>query len=84
MNAYTPGPWPEPEEDNNDTSSPCWYDIPGICRMVYKEADAHLMKAAPDLLEAACKAMAECVDLIATDAGRALEAAIKKAKGEAA
>jgi hypothetical protein len=44
-------------------------------------ADARLIAAAPELLEAARKALAECCDLIATDAGNALEAAIAKAEG---
>ena len=45
-------------------------------------ADALLRAAGPDLLTAAQKAIDECVDLIGTDAGEALSAAIAKAKGE--
>jgi hypothetical protein len=47
-------------------------------------ANARLIAAAPELLEAARKALAECCDLAETDAGRALEAAIAKATGGAA
>ena len=43
------------------------------------EANAKLISAAPDLLKACIKAMDECCDLIATDAGLALEQAIEKA-----
>lgn len=39
--------------------------------------------AAPELLTAAEKALAECADLIGTPAGAALEAAIAKATGSA-
>jgi len=45
--------------------------------------DARLIEAAPDLLDAAKKALAECADLIATPAGDALQAAIAKAEGGA-
>lgn len=45
--------------------------------------DMRLIASAPDLLEAAKKAIAECVDLIATPAGDALVAAIDKALGGA-
>lgn len=39
------------------------------------------MQQRDELMAAAQKAMNECVDLIGTDAGNALEAAISKAKG---
>lgn len=42
---------------------------------------ADLFATAPDLLAAAVKALADCCDLIGTEAGRALEAAIAKATG---
>jgi hypothetical protein len=42
-------------------------------------ANAKLISAAPELLEAAIKAIEECCDLIGTDAGNSLEEAIKKA-----
>lgn len=45
-------------------------------------ANARLIAAAPDLLAAAQKALAECCDLAETDAGRALEAEISKATGQ--
>ena len=44
-------------------------------------ANAKLMHAAPELLAAAQKALAECCDLVATEAGNALAAAIDKALG---
>jgi len=47
------------------------------------EGDMRLMAASPCLLAAAKKALAECADLIATPAGEALQAAIKKAIGGA-
>jgi len=46
------------------------------------EANARLIATAPELLQAAQKALDECVDLIATEAGNALEAAIAKATGK--
>lgn len=59
-----------------------------IEKMVYGEigestarANWHLIAAAPDLLAAAVKALNECCDLIGTDAGNALIAAIAKAHG---
>lgn len=48
------------------------------------KANARLIAAAPDLLDAAKKALADCVDLIATPAGEALQTAIAKAEGGAA
>lgn len=42
---------------------------------------ALLFAAGPELLAAARQAMDECCDLIETDAGHALEAAIAKAEG---
>jgi hypothetical protein len=47
-------------------------------------ANLRLIAAAPDLLAAARQALTECVDLMATPAGEALEAAIAKATGSAA
>jgi len=47
-----------------------------------KKANARLIAAAPELLEAAQKALDDCVDLIGTEAGYALEAAIAKATGK--
>lgn len=44
-------------------------------------ANARLMRAAPELLAAAQKALDECCDLVATDAGNALAAAIAYAMG---
>jgi hypothetical protein len=47
-----------------------------------KEANAHLIAAAPDLLAACEHAMRECCDLQGTPAGNAIEAAIAKARGQ--
>ena len=44
-------------------------------------ANAMLIRAAPELLAAAQKALDECCDLVATDAGDALSYAIDKALG---
>lgn len=52
MSAHTPGPWPDPEYDNDDCSGGYWYDIPGVCRAIYKTEDARLIAAAPELLAA--------------------------------
>jgi hypothetical protein len=94
MSATTPGPWPEPEHDSSDTNGSSWYDIPGICRMVYKEDDACLIHAAPDLLAAALRAKAMFRAIMAVsgevgfhvsvfaDALKTIEAAIAKAEGE--
>ena len=46
-----------------------------------RTADAHLMAASPLLLAAAKKALAECVDLIGTEAGNDLIHAIAMAGG---
>lgn len=46
------------------------------------QANARLIAAAPELLEAAEKAIEYCVDLIGTEEGNALIAAIAKAKGK--
>jgi hypothetical protein len=93
---HTPGPWPAPEHDSSDTSANEWYDIPGVCRMVYTEADANLIAAAPDLLEAAtsARAMFRAIAARSSDIGfhasvfagtlTALQAAIAKAEGEKA
>ena len=51
-------------------------------QLLLAEANARLIAAAPDLLEAAKYAMAECVDLIATVPGNLLEKAIAKAEGK--
>ena len=58
------------------------YKTVGYDQIRPAEENACLIAAAPDLLEAAKKALDECVDLIATDAGKAIEAAIAKAEGK--
>lgn len=81
----TPGPW-------QIVFRTLQYEINGgerpVCSLagIFQQADteranALLIAAAPDLLEAAVKALADCCDLVATDAGNALEAAIEKAVG---
>lgn len=51
-----------------------------LCGSFFKD-EAHLVAAAPELLAAAQKALRECSDLIGTEAGDALEAAIRAAGG---
>ena len=82
MNAkFTPGPWVRSRRTiQSESGTICeTFSHLGIA-----EADANerLIAAAPDLIEAAQKAIDECCDLIETDAGRALVAAIAKATGE--
>lgn len=85
---HTPGPWRlEPswlETDNPYVVADNGKIFPYVefVADVALEADARLIAAAPDLLAACEKAMIECCDLIGTEAGIALEAAIAKAKGE--
>lgn len=91
---HTPGPWHVLLSNGvafeiGDDSNPNKANV--LCtRYGWEEraaemlANGRLMAAAPDLLEAARKALTECVDLIATPAGEALEAAIAKATGSAA
>ncbi len=94
MIQHTPGPWNVDLETGEIVAGkdkdfavlgtiygaddfPCSEDdISAECK-----ANAHLIAAAPELLEAAKKALEDCVDLIATEAGIALEKAIAKAEG---
>jgi len=92
MNKHTPGPWqvcPEEKEYRNASlliwgpQGPGYGTVAEATKYQYEaEANAKLIAAAPELLEAAQKVLDECVDLIATDAGNALEAAIAKALGK--
>lgn len=87
---YTPGPWKatkntaywqiDSEHDGQIGDACISQFIEG--NTDGGEANAKLMSAAPELLEAAQNALENCVDLIGTDEGKALEAAIKKALGE--
>lgn len=52
----------------------------GVCQPDNPE-DAFVLAASKDLLAAAKLAMEDCCDLVRTEAGDALEAAIKKAEG---
>jgi hypothetical protein len=56
---HTPGPWPAPEEDNSDRGPGSWYEVPGICNYVTKEADARLISVAPELLAFVQKMLGE-------------------------
>lgn len=91
---FTPGPW----VIDGDYIVQEGVDDVGVCEVLYMdvdddsvnrwfrgpvtEANAQLICAAPDGLAAAIKALDECVDLIGTPAGDALEAFILKATGE--
>lgn len=95
---HTPGPWQEVTDDDgnewvvpkghtpNDMHTYFIGDLESTCSECH--ANAHLIAAAPDLLEA-CKAALECleildddVDYLSRDEVRQLRAAIKKAEGE--
>ncbi len=87
---FTPGPWrtgagdfPTIYDRNHDKVAHCLMrpeDESGDGQLT-RLANAKLVAAAPDLLAAAQKALNECCDLISTDAGNALAAAIAKALG---
>lgn len=86
MNKHTPGPWNVERTiktaingNNKHVAMVNWGR--GIGEEEH-QANVNLIAAAPELLEAAQKALEDCVDLIATEAGIALEKAIAKAKGE--
>lgn len=92
MTKHTPGPWHVVEKAEHkgqgilhiveEGGDPYWDIATLMTHDEELEANARLIAAAPELLEAAQKALDECVDLIGTDEGEALEAAIKKALGE--
>ena len=87
---FTPGPWrtgagdfPTIYDRNHDKVAHCLMrpeDESGDGELT-RLANAKLVAAAPDLLAAAQKALAECCDMITTDTGNALAAAIAKATG---
>lgn len=82
---HTPGPWNVVAAHWNDSECEDG-DVSYVINMpgaIISKANARLIEAAPDLLEAAAKAISECVDLMATPAGEALSAAIAKARGDA-
>ena len=95
---HTPGPWtmqtvptscgicfkvgPFPYKNGQLIHACIYADYPGPAAHKEAEANAVLIAAAPELLSAARRALAECVDLIGTPAGNALSAAIAKALGE--
>lgn len=102
MSAHTPGPWivgndPELDPDGAGEWFSIWTDVPGaanaeLAGRIGVEANAHLIAAAPDLLDAVSFALSHLqadygnnredaraeADLIA-----ALTAAIEKAEGVA-
>lgn len=90
---HTPGPWEYKRTSGFDFGS-TEYWIPGICSHVRKEADACLIAAAPDLLDALKISLDAFEDLSKThgisyiteivDARAALAKAegLNKAKGE--
>ena len=92
MNKHTPGPWSVAHSLSGKVFVTIEHNIGMAHRQVCEimpditmgdfEANAYLIAAAPELLEAAQKALDDCVDLIATEAGIALGNAIAKAKGE--
>lgn len=96
MNEHTPGPWPKPEHDNSDVSANEWWNVPGIARYIYDEANARLIAAAPEMLAELerCREdfLLHAVGLFGCDMLKAAESAkesadrvaalIAKAKGE--
>jgi hypothetical protein len=56
---HTPGPWKYLRTSGFDYGSTAYW-IPGICGNVKDEANARLIAAAPDLLEALSKIEAAC------------------------
>lgn len=78
----TPGPWPEPEHDNDGNGGFSeWWEIEGIAR-VYKEADARLIAAAPDMY-AELNYMVQCFrgGIVPSDWLIRASAALTKAEG---
>lgn len=91
---HTPGPWFAIFNDcyfdisleNRRYSvgiAAAWVNIPGEDQKSIAEANAHLIAAAPDLLDAAiwCKSLCEETNATATNAYAAACAAIAKAEG---
>lgn len=81
MGEYTPGPWPSPEYDNSDVSADKWFDVGCIARYVKSEADARLISAAPDLLEALERLLQHTGGgVVARDYDEEFEAAVSNAR----
>jgi len=55
--AHTAGPWEKPEYDNSDTGPAEWWNIGGVARHIYREADAKLIAAAPEMFDALSRIM---------------------------
>jgi hypothetical protein len=85
---FTPGPWEYKQTSGYDYGSTTYW-LPGICTNVDKEANAHLIAAAPDLY-AACEqllmdedSISERTDLVSTcESLEKIKAALAKARGE--
>lgn len=82
---FTPGPWTireTPESDYTDFAIHIGPDYIGV----YKESDAHLIAAAPELYEALETLIADCLSYSAWErpchAIDIAEHALKKARGE--
>lgn len=88
MSKHTPGPWIVRQCGGNGYSGQKGYaidfneDQEQVADFVYEEADAHLIAAAPDLLEA-LQEIAEYPALDALEMKRIARNAIAKARGEA-
>ena len=83
MNTHTPGPWDISKIGNNyDQFSVYGPDGQNVVNTCEGTANAHLIAAAPELLEAAKHAAMEWrLHGQLTDSCRILEAAIRKAEG---
>lgn len=80
---HTPGPWQVQHNDSHRSwcvVSACGDGVTGWARVCQSEADARLIAAAPDLLEA-CRAIANCEFMVSRAAGEKVLAAIAKAEG---
>lgn len=83
MSKHTPGPWVYRRTSGFDYGSTAYW-VPGVCTNVQTEADARLISAAPDLLEA----LKEIVQFMRVDfddlpMAEKVLAAIAKAEGQA-
>ena len=89
MNKHTPGPWRVVDSwddymvESQNGEEIIWQDGPHQTPAI-KEADAYLIAAAPDLLEALVAIVGDSsIQRVSDDLHKKARAAIAKAKGEA-